>query len=70
MARMTKLEIATLLAENEHSVKIGMQTVKYWVNSYMREYKLADLTLLLEAATEPNPEKARAIRSQVSISAR
>jgi hypothetical protein len=63
---MTKNEIATLLAENEYSVQIGMQTLKYWVNDYMGRYNLAGLTLLLEAATESDPKVATELRTQAN----
>ncbi len=60
---MTKSEMADLLAANEYSVQIGMQTHRYWFNVYMKMRK-AQLEMRLEAATEPDPQKSRALLLQ------
>lgn len=38
MAKVTKSELASVLASIEYSVYAGMQTEDRWVRSYMRHY--------------------------------
>jgi hypothetical protein len=60
---MLKVEMAQYLAENEISVRMGIQRKQYWVNHYMT-WRKADLELMLDAATSPNADEAKQLRSR------
>ena len=66
---MLKREMAELLAGDEYSVKIGQQTLTYWTNVYMRDYRVAELAELCEAATMTDRVEAEQIRNRVKSAA-
>ena len=62
--KITKAELATVLAYTEVSVALGHQTAEHWLNAYKRSKRDELVTKVLERATGMNAETESVLRQR------